>query len=376
MKLSAILILDPRGNISLGGSDVIKRHENYGKHLASLSNQLKLVVFTSNNSERITYNSKFLDRFVLSKPTINSFLFAWRAYRCIIQERIDVKLLIAGDPWESFWTALLLNKFLRKDIPIQIQIHGDIANPLWKNMNLKNRARYILAQLFCKKATAVRAVSKNQKMNLIKNLRIIESKIIVIPVPISLESLDLRERKYLNRPSNIAIIGRVHKDRGITNFLNLLEKLTNVSRDLSVIIIGSGKRELEFLTSVKQIIDSNKVKFVGQVSDKKLSKYWKKIGVLVSLAPVESYGRVMREALVSGVPVWALESSGTNDLLSVEKTGQIRLLNLNSTSDSLFREFSKLLTTKPNSNFKDKFIKENKALPSRLVKSWMQLVKY
>ena len=134
MKLSAILILDPRGNISLGGSDVIKRHENYGKHLTSLSNKLKLVVFTSNNSERIIYNSKYLDRYVLSKPTINSLLFAWRAYRCIIQERIDVKLLIAGDPWESFWTALLLNKFLRKDIPIQMQIHGDIANPLWKNI--------------------------------------------------------------------------------------------------------------------------------------------------------------------------------------------------------------------------------------------------
>lgn len=375
MKLSAILILDPRGNISLGGSDVIKRHENYGKHLTSLSNKLKLVVFTSNNSERIIYNSKYLDRYVLSKPTINSLLFAWRAYRCIIQERIDVKLLIAGDPWESFWTALLLNKFLRKDIPIQMQIHGDIANPLWKNINIQNRMRYILAQLFCKKATAVRAVSKNQKINLIKNLRIVESKITVIPVPISLESLDLRERKYLNRPSNITIIGRVHKDRGITFFLQLLEKLTDISRDFSVIIIGSGKEELKFLSSVKQIIGSNKVKFVGHVSDKKLSKYWKEIGVLVSLAPVESYGRVMREALVSGVPVWALESSGSKDLLSVEKTGQIRLLNLNSASDSLFREFSKLLTTKPNSNFKDKFIKDNKVLPSHLVKSWMQLVK-
>jgi glycosyltransferase involved in cell wall biosynthesis len=376
LKLSAILILDPRGNISLGGSDVIKRHENYGKHLTSLSNKLKLVVFTSNNSERIIYNSKYLDRYVLSNPTINSFLFAWRAYRCIIQERIDVKLLVAGDPWESFWTALLLNKFLRKDIPIQMQIHGDIANPLWKNIKIQNRMRYILAQLFCKKATAVRAVSKNQKINLIKNLRIVESKISVIPVPISLESLDLRKRKYLNRPSNITIIGRVHKDRGITFFLQLLEKLTDISRDFSVIIIGSGKDELEFLSSVKQIIGSNKVKFVGQVSDKKLSKYWKEIGVLVSLAPVESYGRVMREALVSGVPVWALESSGSNDLLSVEKTGQIRLLNLNSASDSLFREFSKLLTTKPNSNFKDKFIEDNKALPSHLVKSWMQLVKY
>ena len=376
MKLSAILILDPRGNISLGGSDVIKRHENYGKHLTSLSNKLKLVVFTSNNSERIIYNSKYLDRYVLSKPTINSLLFAWRAYRCIIQERMDVKLLIAGDPWESFWTALLLNKFLHKDIPIQMQIHGDIANPLWKNINIQNRMRYILAQLFCKKATAVRAVSKNQKINLIKNLRIVESKISVIPVPISLESLDLRKRKYLNRPSNITIIGRVHKDRGITFFLQLLEKLTDISRDFSVIIIGSGKDELKFLSSVKQIIGSNKVKFVGQVSEKQLSRYWREIGVLVSLAPVESYGRVMREALVSGVPVWALESSGSKDLFSVERTGQIRHLDLDATPDSLFIEFNKLLKARPNAAFRNKFMRENAALPSLLVKSWVQLIKF
>jgi glycosyltransferase involved in cell wall biosynthesis len=143
-----------------------------------------------------------------------------------------------------------------------------------------------------------------------------------------------------------------------------------------VTLIGSGKSEIDFLSSVRKIVGPNKVKFVGQVSEKQLSRYWREIGVLVSLAPVESYGLVMREALVSGVPVWALESSGSKDLFSVERTGQIRHLDLDATPDSLFIEFNKLLKARPNAAFRNKFIKENAALPSLLVKSWVQLIKF
>jgi glycosyltransferase involved in cell wall biosynthesis len=373
--MSSIVILDPRGKISLGGYDVINRHKNYGRHLASISNKLKLVVMTSSNSKLMSNNSKYLDEYLLSKPTFNSLIFAWRASRCIKQEKMNVKLLIAGDPWESFWCALLLNKFMRIKIPIQVQIHGDIADPLWRRINVKNRIRFILAKMFCKKASAVRAVGKSQKMNLIKNLGIVKSIVSVIPVPISLKSLDLREIKSINRPSTIAIIGRIHKDRGIDYFLQLLEKLALVSDNFNVILIGGGKDETDFLTSVRKIVGPNKVKLVGQVSQRQLSRYWQKIGVLVSLAPVESYGLVMREALVSGVPVWALESSGSKDLLLESRTGQIRLLNLESTPDSLLIEFNKLLKTKPNIKFKNKFMKENAKLPHLLVKSWMGLIK-
>jgi len=376
LKPSAIVILDPRGNISLGGSDVINRHENYGKHLASISKNLKLVVFTSGNSKLISSNSKYLDQYVLSKPTFNSLIFALRASRCIRKEKIDVKLLIAGDPWESFWSALLLNKFMRRDIPIQLQIHGDIADPLWRRINIRNRIRFVLARIFCKRATAVRAVSKNQKTNLVKNLGIVKSKVRVIPVPISLESLDLRERKSRNRPPTIALIGRIHKDRGIDYFLRLLEKLDTTSHEFNVILIGSGKDELEFLTSLRKIVGPNRVKFVGQISQKQLSRHWREIGVLVSLAPVESYGLVMREALVSGVPVWAIESSGSKDLFSVERAGQIKHLKLDAKPDSLFIEFNKLLKARPSAAFRNKFIKENASLPSLLVKSWVQLIKF
>ena len=33
MSNPSVLILDPRGNIAVGGKDVVARHENYGKEL-------------------------------------------------------------------------------------------------------------------------------------------------------------------------------------------------------------------------------------------------------------------------------------------------------------------------------------------------------
>jgi glycosyltransferase involved in cell wall biosynthesis len=170
------------------------------------------------------------------------------------------------------------------------------------------------------------------------------------------------------------MIGRIHKDRGINNFLQLLEKLSEFSNNFNVILIGSGKKESQFVKSVKKIIGSNRVRFLGQVSGKSLSKYWKEIDLLVSLAPVESYGLVMREALVSGVPVWALESSGSLDLLTEVKTGQIRLLNLNNESEALFKQFNNLLKVRPSSNFKRIFIEKNKNFPSQLVASWLKSI--
>jgi hypothetical protein len=46
MKQSIILMLDPRGNISSGGEDVIQRHNLYAKELANKSIAYKLIILT------------------------------------------------------------------------------------------------------------------------------------------------------------------------------------------------------------------------------------------------------------------------------------------------------------------------------------------
>ena len=376
MKRSAVLIVDPRGHISLGGKDVINRHLNYAKVLFSKSKKAKIVVFTTSNQGNMIFRSKFMDRFILSKPTFNPIIFSWRAYRCIRKEEIEVSLIVAGDPWESFWTCFLLAKLMRRNTPIQMQIHGDIADPLWRKINWRNKVRFYLAKYSCSKATSIRAVGHNQKNNLIRNLKLNRSKIAVIPVPISHKLLTYKKPKITQRPKSIALIGRIHEDRGIWSFINLINKLNHVSQDFDVIIIGSGQAEFEFLAKIKNVIPRQRLKILGQLSEDSLAKMWNRIGILVSLAPVESYGRAIREAFISGVPVWVSKSSGALDLISVANSKGIKLIDLNHSDKTLLKEFESLLVDNSDYSLRRKLVDENNGLSILLVNSWLKLIKH
>ena len=61
MQRSSVLIIDPRGNISLGGKDVINRHLDYAKVLFSKSNESKLVICTTSYQDTKIFPSKFMD---------------------------------------------------------------------------------------------------------------------------------------------------------------------------------------------------------------------------------------------------------------------------------------------------------------------------
>ena len=42
----------------------------------------------------------------------NSYKFGRLAANCIINKKWKVELLIVGDPWESYWSAFFLNRFM------------------------------------------------------------------------------------------------------------------------------------------------------------------------------------------------------------------------------------------------------------------------
>jgi len=375
MNTLSILILDPRGVISAGKNDVIERHSNYGKKLAKQNKKIdyRLKVLSASTKQISTSkNNKTFEMLNITKPTFNSYKFAKRAYKYIEFNKVSVKLFIAGDPWESFWSAYFLNKFLNKQIPIQIQVHGDIANPIWRRINYKNRARFLLAKLALTKASSIRAVTKYQVENLISAFGIKRDKIVVVPVPINVfgKSVALKSE----RPKTIGLIGRIHQDRGIWEFIKLVRILNSRSKDFKVVVIGDGPSKDKFLNKLESVILKNRIIYLGQLSESELRKTWKKIGVLVSMAPVESYGRVMRESLIAGVPVWATASAGVKDLIDNCKKGEVKLLDLSKSDASLGKDFKTLLKTKVGSDFSKRFIRENNTYAAKLAISWINTI--
>ena len=374
MSNPSVLILDPRGNIASGGKDVVARHENYAKELfrQGKTSRLDLKVFSAGVSLQSSSKGKNERVITISKPTFNSYMFAKKAQKFIKINNLNVKLLVAGDPWESYWSAYFLNRFLGKKMPIQIQVHGDIADPGWRRINLRNRIRYSFAKLSLPKASSVRAVTKYQAENLVNYLSIKSEKTVVVPVPITVVSKSVALKT--ERPKTIGLIGRIHQDRGIWDFINLIRILNSSSKDFKVVVIGDRPSKDKFLMKLSSVISKNRIIYLGQLPESELRKAWKRIGVLVSMAPVESYGRVMRESLIAGVPVWATSSAGVKDLMDNCKTGEVRLLDLSKSDASLDKDFKTLLKTKISSDFSKRFVKENNTYAAKLANSWINTI--
>jgi hypothetical protein len=171
-----VIILDPRGNVAMGGLDVIIRHNKYAQTLEnrSLDSPATLKIYSATRSFcKPSFHNELSDNLVLiSKPRIFPLLFSIRAVKRMKLEGITPSLLIAGDPWEGAFSAWLINFGLRKRIPLQIQIHADISDPKWRKLNWKNRLRYVLVKLSLKHATRIRSVSRSQAIGLEKYLGI------------------------------------------------------------------------------------------------------------------------------------------------------------------------------------------------------------
>jgi hypothetical protein len=92
------------------------------------------------------------------------------------------------------------------------------------------------------------------------------------------------------------------------------------------------------------------------------------------MAPVESYGRVIRESLIAGVPVWASASAGIKDLMDNCRKGEAKLLDFSKSDATLDKEFKLLLKTKVGTDFSRKFIKENNTYAAKLANSWINTI--
>jgi glycosyltransferase involved in cell wall biosynthesis len=375
MNNPLVLILDPRGNIAAGGKDVVARHETYAKELLRQrkSSQLDLKVFSAAVSAKNSSMGKNERVVIISKPIFNSYMFAKKAHKFIKANNLNIKLLVAGDPWESYWSAYFLNKFMNKKISIQIQVHGDIADPRWPRINLRNRIRFSLAKLSLAKVSSVRAVTKYQAENLVNIFGIKKEKIVVIPVPINVFGKATALKSV--RPRTIGLIGRIHQDRGIWEFVNLVRILNSSSKDFNVVAVGDGPSKDKFLLKLESVIPKNRIIYLGQLPESELRKAWKRIGLLVSMAPVESYGRVIRESLIAGVPVWATASAGVKDLIDNCKKGEVKILDLSKSDTSLNKNFNSLLKTKVSSDFSKRFVKENNTYAAKLASSWINIIK-
>ena len=176
-------------------------------------------------------------------------------------------------------------------------------------------------------ADKITASSKFEKDNLLNRYGVDKLKI-HITTP-GLDKKIFKAYRGVKRNNTILSVGRIQKQKGQLQTLDLFKSLQHRIKGLELIFVGgpSGVDGDAYLTKMKNRIEELKieeeVQFLGSLSQKKLVKLMKKSMLLIHSAESETFGLVAIEAHRLGVPVLSTNQGSFKEIISNNENGLV-----------------------------------------------------
>ena len=176
-------------------------------------------------------------------------------------------------------------------------------------------------------ADKITASSKFEKDNLLNRYGVDKLKI-HITTP-GLDKKIFKAYRGVKRNNTILSVGRIQKQKGQLQTLDLFKSLQYRIKGLELIFVGgpSGVDGDAYLTKMKNRIEELKieeeVQFLGSLSQKKLVKLMKKSTLLIHSAESETFGLVAIEAHRLGLPVLSTNQGSFKEIISNNENGLV-----------------------------------------------------
>jgi D-inositol-3-phosphate glycosyltransferase len=264
-------------------------------------NSLNLFSTNENTNEK----KKFLDEFIE------------KTFQYIEEHDIDV---IHAHYWLS---GLVAKKVKEKyKIPFIFTSHS-----LGVFVQENNLGRISSEQEIFNASDKITASSIFEKENLLTRYGVDKLKIhIVTP---GLNKKIFKAYRGEKRNNTILSVGRIQKQKGQLQTLDLFKSLQYRIKGLELVFVGgpSGADGESYLNKMKNRIEElrieEEVKFVGSLSQKKLVKLMRKSKLLIHSAENETFGLVAIEAHRLGVPVLSMNQGSFKELISNNENGLV-----------------------------------------------------
>lgn len=298
MSNSVVILMPDIHRNAQSVNELLARQDFYASYLRKRSDAQffkPLVIIagasTTSHFENIEVES-------LSLKPLNVLMFTLKSRSLIKNLSLKPDSLVAGTPFQSFLSALILKLFSPR-ARIHTAIHGDLT-ALQKSGSV-NFLKLLFLRLFINRSYSVRFVSKKQAAEAGNLIALKKVKTFIAPVPY--RSSIVLGKKVKSSPS-IAFVGRIQRERGVEEWIEIV-KPYDTKR---LMIIGDGPLAGSMKSALQGAV------FAGALTNREVQGKWVEIGVLLSTAPYESYGLAMREALLHGVPVVSRENAGAGEL--------------------------------------------------------------
>ena len=288
-------------------SESQQRQIKYGKFFE----QTHIIVFTKKGflAEKISDNV-----WVWPTNSKNKFFYIFDAIKIgkeiIIKHwklNIENSAITTQDPFETAIVGWWLKR--KFEIPLVIQAHVEIPFRYFAFESFLNFIRWFLAKFLIKKADRIRVVSKSIQDYLSKRFKILESKIVVLPIRANIEKLKEKnieinvKTKFPLYQFYFLTVCRLVKSKNISLQIKTIAKLTKIYPKIVLIIVGDGpkRKKIERLAKKLNVLDN--IKFEGWQEN--VSSYMKTADCFLFSSNYEGYGLAIIEALSCGLPVIA-----------------------------------------------------------------------
>lgn len=373
-----IVFMDSRGVIA-GNPDSLRRHEQYA---AAYSKRVKQksqdaltfkVLSGSHFRECTPVTNPNFEVVYFGKSTRFSIGYMFKAFLSLRNEREEIRFFICGDPWETFWATFLVRKMLRISSPIQMNIHADVFDPAWVSQTLANRLRKGILDGAIRRSDMIRVVSTSVLKEI--ESRYPDKRVLYAPIPVVVPEPVINKSEVVGQVKTIGWVGRIAKDRGVLDFVDLLSRLNRIDKQFRVIVAGSGPLENNVKHQITSFLGEGRFDFVGRIEHASLPALLGRIDVLVSCAQSESYGLSIREALATGKPVWAVESKGVNVLRQEFGSDYVTLLDFMLQDHELVKAFQEISQVNVPMSVSLAIKKSSQESLNKLLDSWEMLRK-
>lgn len=223
---------------------------------------------------------------------------------------------------EVVWLAKLL---FDKKFKLIIQFQMNVDNYSFLSKILSSPAKIIRSSLF-KRADIITCTGSDY----VKNSDIADiykkypNKFREIPFGIDTSRFTPSSQKENNKIKKILFVGgldKAHYFKGIDILLKAVSELGIKNYELG--IVGDGDLKSQYEKQAKKLDITDKVKFLGKVSDEELPGVYQQtdLFILPSINKNEAFGLVLLEAMASGVPVIASNLPGVRTVFQNGKQG-------------------------------------------------------
>jgi glycosyltransferase involved in cell wall biosynthesis len=173
------------------------------------------------------------------------------------------------------------------------------------------------------------------------------------------------------RGLNIGFIGRLHPERGTDLCLAIISKLVARNLNFHLTIIGDGPESSKMKTAIAINKYERFVDFKGRIPNSELVEYHRRLNCLLVCAPHEGYGLSIREAVMQGIFVIALENRGTREA-KILFPESVYLFNSDDEAAFLLEKFTdRNLSQEITKNNQERQLKLDEESIANLATSWI-----